>query len=362
MRLLLSLLLLWSSLQIDAQACPEVTLPADGSDASPMSAYLMVFHKDEDHGLHMAISPDGYTFTALNDGKPVIAGDSIAEQKGIRDPHIFRGPDGAFYLSMTDLHIYAQREGYRDTEWERDGHAYGWGNNRGLVLMKSDNLIDWKPAHIRFDKLSADLKEVGCVWAPEVAYDDRKGKLMMYFTMRYGNGPNKLYYVYVNDEFNRIESLPQILFEYPDKKISAIDADITKAGDAYRMFYVAHDGTPGIKQAVSSDSINGNYAFRSEWCDPEPTACEAPNVWKRIGEDKWVLMYDVYGQQVHNFGFVETTDFVHFTPLGQFNKGVMKTTNFTSPKHGAVIHLTRKEAERLAEHWGMSYDALLPLK
>ena len=57
-----------------------------------MSAYLMVFHKDEDHGLHMAISPDGYTFTALNEGKPVIAGDTIAEQKGIRDPHIFRGP------------------------------------------------------------------------------------------------------------------------------------------------------------------------------------------------------------------------------------------------------------------------------
>jgi hypothetical protein len=46
--------------------------------------------------------------------------------------------------------------------------------------------------------------------------------------------------------------------------------------------------------------------------------------------------------------------------LGQFNQGVMRTTNFTSPKHGAIIHLTRQEAERLAEHWGMSYDALLP--
>lgn len=122
-----------------------------------MSAYLMVFHKDEDHGLHMAISPDGYTFTALNEGKPVIAGDTIAEQKGIRDPHIFRGPDGAFYLSMTDLHIYAQRDGYRDTEWERDGKEYGWGNNRGLVLMKSWDLIHWKRTNLRFDKLSAVL-------------------------------------------------------------------------------------------------------------------------------------------------------------------------------------------------------------
>lgn len=31
----------------------------------------------------------------------------------------------------------------------------------------------------------------------------------------------------------------------------------------------------------------------------------------------------------------------------------MKTTNFTSPKHGAVIHLTKKEAEKLARHWGL---------
>ena len=59
-----------------------------------MGAYLMVFHKDETHSLYMAVSDDGYTFTALNDGKPVIAGDAVALQKGIRDPHIFRGPDG----------------------------------------------------------------------------------------------------------------------------------------------------------------------------------------------------------------------------------------------------------------------------
>lgn len=29
----------------------------------------------------------------------------------------------------------------------------------------------------------------------------------------------------------------------------------------------------------------------------------------------------------------------------------MKTTNFTAPKHGAVIHLTMEEAERLESYW-----------
>ena len=135
-----------------------------------MAAYLMVFHQDEDHCLHAAISRDGYTFTALNDGKPIIAGDTIADQKGIRDPHIYRGPDGGFYLAMTDLHIYAQRDGYRDTEWERDGKTYGWGNNRGLVLMKSFDLIHWTRTNIRFDQMSKEFAQIGCAWAPETVY------------------------------------------------------------------------------------------------------------------------------------------------------------------------------------------------
>ncbi len=313
-----------------------------------MSAYLMVFHKDDTHSLHMAVSDDGYTFTALNGGKPVIAGDTIADQKGIRDPHIYRGPDGAFYLAMTDLHIYAKQAGYRNTEWERDG--YGWGNNRGLVLMKSWDLINWTRANVRFNEFSARFKEIGCAWAPETTYDEEAGKLMIYFTMRYHTEASKLYYAYVNEDFNRLESMPEVLFEYPDEKVTALDADITKIGGQYRMFYVSHDGEAGIKQAVS-DKINGGYLFDPRWYDPEPKACEAPNVWKRIGEDKWVLMYDCYGQSKHNFGFSETSDFVNFKNLGHFNEGVMKTINFESPKHGVIIHLTKEEADRLKTYW-----------
>ena len=346
---------------LHSQEYPKVIIPGDNPAPSircknvyprekDMAAYLLVYFTDATHSLSMALSGDGYSFTSVNGGKPVIAGDSISEQKGIRDPHIFRGPDGAFYLSMTDLHIYAQDAGYRKTPWERDGKAYGWGNNRALVLMKSWDLIHWKRTNIRFDRLSAGLSEIGCVWAPETTYDEENGKLMIYFTMRYRNEPNRLYYVYVNEAFDAIESMPQLLFEYPDERVTAIDGDITKVGDKYHLFYVAHDGEAGIKQAVS-DRLNGGYVYDPRWYDPEPKACEAPNVWKRIGEDKWVLMYDIYGLNVHNFGFSETSDFVHFKNLGHFNEGVMKATNFSSPKHGAVIHLTKDEAENLKRYW-----------
>jgi hypothetical protein len=316
-----------------------------------MSAYLLVYFKDDSHSLYFALSNDGYSFTDINGGKPVITGDTIAEQKGIRDPYLYRGPDGMFYMAMTDLHIFAQKEGLRNTEWERDGKEYGWGNNRGMVLMKSPDLLNWSHSVLRVDKAFPGLDSIGCAWAPELIWDNNRKKMMIYFTMRFKNGLNKLYYSYMNDAFSKMETEPKLLFQYP-KEVSYIDGDITWVNNNYRLFYVPHDGGAGIKQATSN-TINSGYQYDSIWYDPEPKACEAPNVWKRIGTDKWVLMYDIYGINPHNFGFSETTDFVHFKDLGHFNEGVMKATNFSLPKHGAVIHLTKKEAQRLADHWGL---------
>jgi hypothetical protein len=177
---------------------------------------------------------------------------------------------------------------------------------------------------------------------------------MIYFTMRYGNGQNKLYYSYVNDEFNAFLTEPKLLFEYP-KEVTYIDADITEVNGVYQMFYTPHDPIPGIKKATST-TINEGYVYDDQWYDTEPGACEAPHIWKRIGEEKWVLMYDIYSINPHNFGFKETVDFINFIDLGHFNAGVMKSTNFSSPKHGAVIHLTKTEAKRLVDYWGDSIE------
>ena len=339
-----TLVLLLLSILSQTANCEKRHIPSE----SDMAAYLMVYHKDNTHSLHMAISHDGYTFTALNDDKPVVKADTIASQKGIRDPHIFRGPDGAFYVAMTDLHLFAQRLGYRDTRWERD-EKYGWGNNRGLVLMKSWDLINWQHHDILFTEVF-DMDNIGCVWAPEITYDEEKGEIMLHCTMRFDGGPNALYYTYVNEDFDSLEMKPQLLFQYPNEKINAIDSDIIKFGDQYILAYVAHDGTGGIKFARSNHA-NGPFEYDPRWYDLEPGACEAPNIWKRIGENKWVMMYDIFSITPHNFGFIETEDFVNFKDLGHFNEGVMKTTNFTSPKHGAVVHITADEARKLEEYW-----------
>lgn len=315
-----------------------------------MGAYLMVYHKDADHGLHMAISYDGYEFIALNEDKPLIAGDTIAMQKGIRDPHIFRGPDGAFYLAMTDLHVFGVRDGYRTTEWERDGRKYGWGNNRGLVLMKSTDLKHWTRTNLNFQAMGGKWAEVGCVWAPETCYDEEKGKLFLHFTTRFGNGRNMIYYVYMNDDFTQMEGEPKLLFEAPEGKYNVIDSDIMYHDGIYHLYYVSHEGGATVKHATAAD-IKGPYTMDENYYDGVRQGHEAPNCWKRIGEDTWVVMHDNYRINPHNFGFTETHDFIHYTPLGNFGDGKMTRTNFAEQKHGAIIHITKKEAKMLEKYW-----------
>ncbi len=317
-----------------------------------MGAYLFVYFRDATHSLYMATSDDGYSFTPVNEGKPIMGGDTLSSptQKGIRDPHVYRGPDGAFYLAMTDLNLAGQRMGYRTTRWERDEAQYGWGNNKGFVLMKSFDLIHWTHHIVHIQDEFPDLN-VGCAWAPETIYDPVEKKMMLYFTMRLGNGKTKLYYAYTDLDFSRLETKPEILFNYPNPEIQILDADITPCPDGrYCLMYVAQEQPGGIRMAFS-DSINSGYKYVDQWADTEPGACEAPNVWKRIGEDKWVLMYDVFSVNPHNFGFCETTDFKEFKDLGHFNKGVMKIEDVVSPKHGAIIQITKEEAARLEKYW-----------
>lgn len=337
------------------------TMAGTPAKTDKLSAYLMVYHKDQDHGLHMAISKDGYTWTALNDDKPVISGDTIAVQHGIRDPHIFRGPDGAFYLSMTDLHIYAQKEGKRNTQWERDGKLYGWGNNRGLVLMKSKDLIHWTRTNIDFSNLpeQPDMKwsEVGCVWAPETVFDEESKQLMIHFTTRQGVGKNLIYYAYVNNDYNVLTSQPRLLAEAPDQAYNIIDSDIIKVADTYHLFYVSHEHTATPKHATAQH-ITGPYTFDEYYKDGEKQGHEAPSTWKRLGTDTYVVMFDNYQRKPMNFGIVETKDFFTYHPIGYFDEpnSPMKRTNFSEQKHGAVTYLTAKEVKQLEKYWTRTKD------
>jgi len=325
---------------------PELSKPTKfhAPSEQDLAGYLMVYFKDQTQSAYFAISRDGYNFTDANGGDPVFDGATLAEQKGVRDPHITRGPDGAFYLAMTDLHIFGKRAGFRDTEWERPQEKYGWGNNRALILMKSWDLIHWTHSDFRVDKAFPELGDIDCSWAPETTYDPVKGKMMVYFTIRYANKNANIYYAYADEAFTKLETTPKMI-----PNIGGIDGDLTQVGDQWHLFYVAD---AKIRHASSARIVDG-YTSLPQRIDPETVPTEAPNVFKRLGTSTYVLMYDVYGARPNNMGFSETEDFVTWRHLGRFNEGVMKGTNFVRPKHGAVTHLTLDELRAVATHWNV---------
>ncbi|MEQ9825638.1 MAG: glycoside hydrolase family 2 TIM barrel-domain containing protein [Puniceicoccaceae bacterium] len=336
------------------QVVPALTQPEQhGVPAeAERTAYLMTYFKDETHSLYLATSSDGFSFTDVNGGEPVLLGRHVAEQQGVRDPHIQRGPDGAFYLCLTDLHIYAQREGLRNTQWERPGELYDWGNNRALVFMKSWDLVHWTHSLVHVGELFPEFADAGCFWAPQTVWDEDEGKLMVYFTTRIGRGPNFMVYAYADEAFTTLVSKPEVLLHYPNPKINTIDADITRVGDTYHLFYVAHEPPGGIRHATS-ETMHRDYQYLPERVDAAGVACEGPNLWYRKQTNSYILMYDIFGVDPHNMGFSETTDFETFRNVGRFNEvgSPMKATNFTSPKHGSVLAITQEELERVREHF-----------
>lgn len=330
-----------------------------------LTAYLMVFHKDKDHGLYMAYSNDGYIWTALNNDRPIMSADTIAEQKGIRDPYIFRTPDGGVCMAMTDLHVFGQETGIRNTKWERP-EKYGWGNNRGLVLFKSYDFINWKRSNLDFSKLKCPTgqidsegnpipwSEVGCVWAPEMIIDDNNDKIMLHFTTRFGNGRNMIYYVYMNDDFSEMTCNPQFLYSSErdangNLAFNMIDSDIIKIEDTYHLFSSQH----GFGKHATSKSLTGPYEPDINFSDHEQQRHEALTAWKSPESGKWIIMFDNYSHEPHNFGFIETSDFKDFTPLGYFDeeKCKFKRTNFSGQKHGGVIRITHAELDRILKYW-----------
>lgn len=325
---------------------------AKAPEEKELAAYLFVYFKDETHSIYFATSTDGYSFTDINGAEPILLSKDVSEQKGVRDPHIMRGPDNAFYMSMTDLHIFAQKAGLRSTEWERPQEQYGWGNNRALILMKSYDLIHWTHSLVHVGELFPAYADIGAAWAPQTIFDKEQNKLMVYFTTRLKSGHDYMVYSYVDNAYTTLATEPKRLFTYPDATKSTIDGDITKVGDQYHLYYVAHDKPGGLRHAVSN-KINEGYQFDAAKVDPENVSCEAPMLWRRLGSDKYVLMYDVFGANPNNMGFSETSDFVNYKNLGRFNDqgSSMKATNFSGPKHGAIMPITAEELKHLKAYF-----------
>lgn len=294
------------------------------------SAYLFVYFTGNsgiEESIRFALSTDGLTYKALNNNRPIIASDTIAQMKGVRDPHIYRGPDKNFYMVVTDMKS-----------------SMGWSSNHAMVLLKSSDLVNWTHSIVDIAALFPQYKDVNRVWAPQTIWDPTVGKFMIYWSQRSFNEKDVIHYAYANASFTGLETVPKVLFSHPT---STIDGDIILKDGLFNLFFKTEGNGNGIKKAVAT-SLTGPYVVKEDkYLQQTTQAVEGACVFRLINSPTYVLMYDVYGKG--KYEFTTSTDLSNFKVLN----GV--SMNFF-PRHGTVIPITTQEAKRLVAKWGSPAD------
>ncbi len=293
-------------------------------------AYLFVYftgnHISEE-AVCFAVSMDGYSYWALNGGKPVLDSKVISSTGGVRDPHILRCEDGkTFYMVVTDM-----------------VSGNGWDSNRAMVMLKSTDLVHWTHSVVNMQKRYEGQEQLKRVWAPQTVFDPEVGKYMVYWSMQYAGGPDIIYYAYANADFTDLEGEPKPLF-IPENKLSCIDGDIVYKDGMFHLFYKTEGHGNGIKVATTHSLTSGQWTEYPDYKQQTTEAVEGAGTFKLIGQDKYILMYDVYMKG--RYQFTETTDLQHFKVIDHEIK-----MDF-HPRHGTIIPITRDELMRVTGQWG----------
>jgi unsaturated rhamnogalacturonyl hydrolase len=291
-------------------------------------AYLFVYFTGNDktgEQIRFALSKDGYHFQALNRNLPVIPSAKISETGGVRDPHILRGADGkTFYMVATDM-----------------VSANGWSSNREIVLLKSTDLVNWTSSVVNIQRRFQGNDSLLRVWAPQTFYDATTGKYMIYFSMKHGKEPDKIYYAYANSDFTDLDTAPEQLFYSPTNG-ACIDGDIVYKDGKYHLFFKTEGEDRGIKVAYS-DKLTGGYILRDRYVQQTKDPVEGAGVFKLNDAEEYILMYDVYTKG--RYQFTKTKDLENFEVIDE------EVSMDFHPRHGTVIPITAGEAGRLKTRW-----------
>lgn len=296
-----------------------------------LTAYLFVYftgNSVEEEAVRFAVSADGYHYYHLNNNKPVLESKIISSTGGVRDPHILRGDDGkTFYMVLTDM-----------------TSSKGWDSNRAMVLLKSTDLVNWKSSVVNIQTTFSRNENLKRVWAPQTIYDAKAGKYLIYFSLQYDGGPDKIYYAYANKDFTALESAPKLLF-VPKSERACIDGDIIEKDGVYHLFYKTETETAGIKVATTTDLTSGKWTENDNYLQQTKDGVEGSSVFKLNNSDEYILMYDVYTKG--KYQFTKTKDLENFTVI---DNDISMDFN---PRHGTILPIIRSELKRITDKWGM---------
>ncbi len=306
--------------------CALTLLPSQGrAQNKPASAGYLAIYFDKTEGaadnpekLHYALSRDGFHFTSLSGGKPVLA--STLGDKKIRDPMILRDQKGLFHLVATN-------------SWDK----------LQFTVWDSSDLINWKNERLVVPG-DADLKPT---WAPEFGYDAESRNYFVFWTAgKTGWDSTHFYYMTTRDFQNW--SAPQTFFQHLEngKNVPIMDGSVFEANGKFHLLYRMNDV---IRQVTSSRGALGPYTVDDHLAFN--IGGEGPFVYQLNGKHEWNMVFDYFGNNVGKWGVANSknardwtllTDpkWPHFYPDGQaaFPEGV---------RHGAVLPINEAEYQAI---------------
>lgn len=303
-------------------------------------AYLFVHfrEKKEPDGeqVHFALSKDGFNWTSVNGGKPVL--NSLKGECGVRDFTVARLEDGSFVIMATDLSLANCFKTKYHKSW---GEITVHGSHE-LVLWRSEDLVHWSEQEM----ITLGGNELGCRWAPDVVFDRERGDYVLHWSSsRESNdfGNKAIYYSRTKD-FKKFTA-PELLYEKENSGV--IDSCIVYESGYYYMF-IKSEGRPKRNILFRSKSPIGPFermtSFDKEMLKIKPGVYEAPTAFK-LPDGKWCMMIDFYGKKGEAQGYVPyVSDDIS---TGIF---IASDESFSFPygfKHGTVLEITDEEYDRI---------------
>jgi hypothetical protein len=280
---------------------------------------LFSYFKGHGDGLHLAVSEDGYRWSALNDDR-IFLHPNIGTERIMRDPCLYYGHNGVFHLVWTS----------------------GW-HERGIGYCSTRDLLDWSP-QIYLPVMAHEEKARNC-WAPEIFYDQLREQYMIYWsttidgkfpeTQPYGDdGLNhRIYYVTTTD-FIRFSNT-KLLY---DGGFNVIDANIVQNGAGCFLFMKDETLSPPNKHlrfATGDDVLN--FGTAGDAITPNQYWAEGPTAVHM--NDEWLVYFDKY--KINQMGAIRSKDMQQWEDVShhlEFPNGA---------QHGYVQRIPRSAIQHL---------------
>ncbi len=296
---------------------------ASASDSVYLFSY---FTENGEDGLHLAYSEDGFSWTALNNGKSFLQPE-VGEDKLMRDPCIITGSDGEFHMVWT-------------VSWKEKGIGYA----------HSPDLINWsEQQYVPVMEHEPDAKNC---WAPELFYDEATQQYLIFWATtipgrfpdtdnQSDEGPptpgnnHRMYYTTTTDF--KTFSDTQLFYE---RGFNVIDASLIENRGQYVMFMKDETNRPfspqkNIRMAFST-SATGPYSFPTnpisggDWVEG-PTVIQVDSL--------WCLYFDRYRKQ--EYGIMTSPDLVKWTDESE------KLVHPEGMRHGTAFQVSRMTLNKL---------------